>query len=185
MLLVNRLTIQGGFLTHTIYNHCRESSVKPLLYIRQAAATQMCEQLVHMLWHIAHSDEAYTLYSKAVDLIKELIKLSGVKEPFQLSAITYFLVKIDAVWAADKACGSCKSKKSSKVVEDSSDDNEVIVLTVPSEDTKMANAQKGLDASMHAPKPTTTEAVKSLCFTKEKKTPKEKKDCLIMAICLR
>ncbi|ESK83181.1 hypothetical protein Moror_5392, partial [Moniliophthora roreri MCA 2997] len=66
-----------------------------------------------------------------------------------------------------------------KVVEDGSDDDKVVVLTVPSKDTEMANAQKGLNASMHAPKPATTDTVKSLCFTKEKKMPKEKKDCLI------
>uniref|UniRef100_A0A0W0FIC6 Uncharacterized protein n=1 Tax=Moniliophthora roreri TaxID=221103 RepID=A0A0W0FIC6_MONRR len=77
--------------THTVYDHCRESAVKPLLCIRQAATTQMCEQLgfKHKLLnfrHVAHLDEAYTLYSKAIDLIKELIKLPGVKEPFQLSA---------------------------------------------------------------------------------------------------
>ncbi|ESK81771.1 hypothetical protein Moror_16724, partial [Moniliophthora roreri MCA 2997] len=175
-------TDHPGWLTdmHTIYDHCRESAVKPLLCIRQAAATQMCKQLVHILWHVAHSDKAYTLYSKAVDLIKELVKLPSVKEPFQLSAITHFLVEMDAVRAADKAHSSCKSKKSSKVVEDGSDDNEVVILTVPSEDTKMADAQKGLNASMHAPKPGTSNAIKSLRFTKEKKTPKEKKDHLII-----
>ncbi|ESK81937.1 hypothetical protein Moror_15413 [Moniliophthora roreri MCA 2997] len=179
-------TDHPGWLTdmHAVYDHCRESAVKPLLCIKQAAATQMCEQLGSKckplnFRHVAHSDEAYTLYSKAIDLIKELFKLSGVKEPFQLSAITHFLVEMDAVQAADKACGSCRSKKSSKVVEDGSDDDKVIVLTVPSEDTKMADAQTGLNASMHAPKPATTDAVKSLRFTKEKKTPKEKKDCLI------
>uniref|UniRef100_A0A0W0ETT2 Uncharacterized protein n=1 Tax=Moniliophthora roreri TaxID=221103 RepID=A0A0W0ETT2_MONRR len=160
--------------THTIYDHCRESAVKPLLCLRQAATTQMCEQLGSKhkplnFRHVAHSDEAYTLYSKAIDLIKKLIKLPGVKEPFQLSAITHFLVEMDTVWAANKACGSCRSKKSSKVVEDGSDNDEVV----------MANAQKGLTASMHAPKPGTSDTVKSLCFTKEKKTPKEKKDHLI------
>uniref|UniRef100_A0A0W0ETV5 Uncharacterized protein n=1 Tax=Moniliophthora roreri TaxID=221103 RepID=A0A0W0ETV5_MONRR len=179
-------TDHPGWLTdtHAIYDHCRESAVKPLLCLRQAAATQMCEQLGSKckplnFRHVAHSDEAYTLYSKAVDLIKELVKLPGVKEPFQLSAITHFLVEMDTVRAANKACGSHKSKKSSKVVEDGSDDDEVVVLTVPSEDTEMANAQKGLNASMHTPKPATTDAIKSLHFTKEKKMPKEKKDCLI------
>ncbi|ESK93410.1 hypothetical protein Moror_1760 [Moniliophthora roreri MCA 2997] len=178
-------TDRPGWLTdtHAIYDHCRESAVKPLLCIRQAAATQMCKQLCKPLnfRHVTRSDEAYTLYSKAVNLIKELIKLPGVKEPFQLSAITHFLVKMDTVWAADKARGSCRSKKSSKVVKDGSDDNEVVVLTVPSKDTKMADAQKGLNASMHAPKPGTSDAVKSLHFTKEKKMPKEKKDHLIMS----
>uniref|UniRef100_A0A0W0F8A7 Uncharacterized protein n=1 Tax=Moniliophthora roreri TaxID=221103 RepID=A0A0W0F8A7_MONRR len=179
-------TDHPGWLTnmHTIYDHCRESAVKPLLCLRQAAATQMCKQLGSKrkplnFRHVAHSDEAYTLYSKAIDLIKELVKLPGVKEPFQLSAITHFLVEMDAVRAANKAHGSHRSKKSSKVVKDGSDDNEVVVLTVPSEDTEMADAQKGLNASMHASKPATTDAVKSLCFTKEKKMPKEKKDRLI------
>ncbi|ESK80754.1 hypothetical protein Moror_16580 [Moniliophthora roreri MCA 2997] len=184
--------------THTIYDHCKESAAKPLLCIRQAAATQMCEQLCKPLnfRHVAHSDKAYNLYSKALNLIKELIKLPGIKKPFQLSAITHFLVEMDAVQAADKAHGSHSmysspsyanisflslllgSKKSSKVVNNSSDDDEVVVLTVPSEDTEMADAQKGLNASMHALKPATTEAVKSLHFTKEKKMPKEKKDHL-------
>uniref|UniRef100_A0A0W0FYA1 Uncharacterized protein n=1 Tax=Moniliophthora roreri TaxID=221103 RepID=A0A0W0FYA1_MONRR len=73
--------------------------------------------------------------------------------------------------AADKAHSSHRSKKSSKVVNDGSDDNEVIVLTVPSKDTEIANALK----------PTTTEVVKSLCFSKEKKTLKEKKSSSINA----
>ncbi|ESK81532.1 hypothetical protein Moror_15660 [Moniliophthora roreri MCA 2997] len=86
---------------------------------------------------------------------------------------------MDAVWAADKACGSHRSKRSSKAVEDGSNDDEVIILTVPSDDIEMADAQKGLNASMHAPKPGTFDAVKSLHFAKEKKMPKEKKDHLI------
>uniref|UniRef100_A0A0W0G252 Uncharacterized protein n=1 Tax=Moniliophthora roreri TaxID=221103 RepID=A0A0W0G252_MONRR len=163
---------------HTIYDHCKESAAKPLLCIRQAATTQMCEQLCKLLnfRHVAHLDEAYNLYSKALDLIKELIKLPGIKEPFQLSAITHFLVEMDAVWAGDKAHGSHKSKKSSKVVNDGSNDNEVVVLTVLSKDTEMANAQKGLNASMHALKPPTTEAIKSLHFSKEKKTISQGKE---------
>ncbi|ESK81616.1 hypothetical protein Moror_11112 [Moniliophthora roreri MCA 2997] len=157
---------------HAIYDHCRESAIKPLLCIRQAAATQMCEQLgskckLLNFRHVTCLDKAYTLYSKAVDLIKKLIKLPGIKEPFQLSAITHFLVEMDTVQAADKAHSSHRSKKSSKVVEDGSDDNEVVVLTVLSEDTEIANAQKGLNTSMHALRPATTDA------------PKEKKDHLI------
>uniref|UniRef100_A0A0W0FKI8 Uncharacterized protein n=1 Tax=Moniliophthora roreri TaxID=221103 RepID=A0A0W0FKI8_MONRR len=123
---------------------------------------------------IGASDVNITINKSAI----ELIKLPGIKKPFQLSAITHFLVEMDTVQAADKAHGSHRSKKSSKVVNNSSDDDEVVVLTVPSEDTEMADAQKGLNASMHALKPATTEAVKSLHFTKEKKMPKEKKDHL-------
>ncbi|EEB88802.1 hypothetical protein MPER_13183 [Moniliophthora perniciosa FA553] len=84
--------------------------------------------------------------------------------------------------ASDKAKVARKSKKQNKVADDDSGDDDVVVITNPSEDTEMADASKGLNASMHAPKADSPDA-KSIRFRKDKdkKSPKDKKDRLITA----
>jgi hypothetical protein len=104
---------------------------------------------------VARYEEAYTLYCKAASLINDLVKLHGVKEPSQLSAITQFVFEMDAIRANDKARGSrgsmhlismfllsllsisLEGKKGNKGTEEGSDDDEVVVITKPSEDTEV------------------------------------------------
>ncbi|EEB88787.1 hypothetical protein MPER_13198, partial [Moniliophthora perniciosa FA553] len=194
--------------TLTITAHCKECAAKPMLCIKQAACNQMTEQLRKTLpfRHVARCDRSYGAYTGAVEFLEEVIKVPGIKEPFHMGAFRHFVAEMDAVRAVDKAkaasdkakvarsmyypfyeYGSCvdnliESKKQSKAADEDSGDDDVVVITNPSEDTEMIDASKGLNASMHAPKADSPDA-KSIRFRKDKdkKSPKDKKDRLITA----
>ncbi|EEB90246.1 hypothetical protein MPER_11566, partial [Moniliophthora perniciosa FA553] len=162
--------------TLTITAHCKECAAKPVLCIKQAACNQMTEQLRKTLpfRHVARCDRSYGAYTGAVEFLKEVIKVPGIKEPFHMGAFRHFVAEMDAVCAVDKAKAASdkakvarKSKKQSKAADEDSGDDDVVVITNPSEDTEMADASKGLNASMHAPKADSPDA-KSIRFRKDK-----------------
>ncbi|EEB89771.1 hypothetical protein MPER_12100, partial [Moniliophthora perniciosa FA553] len=162
--------------TLAITAHCKECAAKPVLCIQQAACNQMTEQLRKPLPFrpVARCDRAYGAYTIAVEFLEEIIKVPGIKEPFHMGAFRHFVAEMDAVRASDKARAASdkakvarKSKKQNKVADDDSGDDDVVVITNPSEDTEMADASKGLNASIHAPKADSPDA-KSIRFRKDK-----------------